>query len=418
MDVTYTVDPGPKVLLGHVTFRGLDQVRTAPALRRVPWDPGRTVYSPARLDDLREDLAKLDVFSSIRVRLADEPGPGGVTPVLVDVREQDRHFIAIELNYETSQGFGSKASWGDRNLLGGAERLELTASVGGIGRRTTAIHRIDYSVGARYFEPDFLARNLNLVVTATLLNEQPDPYARKAALASAALEYHPSKRLTFGAGAAFEQSHVRERSGRVRDTTLFGLPLSITWDGSNSLLNPTRGVRVSATATPYLAAFGAAEHFTILRGTASGYLPLMGDDRLVWAGRGSIGSILGDSTFEIPADKRFYAGGGGSVRGYGYQTIGPRDATGQPRGGRSLVEFSTELRVRVTDAIGIVPFVDGGNVWNAAYPKLGSGLKWGAGLGARYHTPIGPLRFDVAVPLNRHPGSSTVQFYISLGQAY
>ena len=127
---------------------------------------------------------------------------------------------------------------------------------------------------------------------------------------------------------------------------------------------------------------------------------------------------MGESTEDLPANKRFYAGGGGSVRGYEFQTVGPLDDDDDPLGGRSLVEVSAEVRTRVTDEIGLVPFVDGGTVFDTAYPDFDETLRWAAGIGLRYFTAVGPVRVDFAFPLNGRDDDDAFQFYVSFGQAF
>jgi translocation and assembly module TamA len=138
----------------------------------------------------------------------------------------------------------------------------------------------------------------------------------------------------------------------------------------------------------------------------------------VWAARAKVGSIVGASTDRIPANLRLYAGGGGSVRGYAFQSVGPLDQNNDPLGGRSVIELAMEMRVRITDDIALVPFIDAGNVYDDSWPDLSEGLLWAAGLGVRYHTDIGPLRLDVATPINGRPSDDLFQFYVSLGQAF
>ena len=418
MEVSYVVSAGPVTRLGTVTFRGLDRLQAASALRRVPWQPGVTRYSPKRLEDFRNDLTELGVFSSVRVRLAEEAEADGTASVIVDVKERDRRYIALGVSYSTSDGIGATATWGHRNLLGGGERLELSTSVGGIARSGTSFGRIDYKVAAKYRQPDFLSRNQFLLLGLDLLSESPDAYDRRAAVATAAVERHFSRKLVGSAGITSERSQIVERSGRRTDNTLLGLPVTLAWDRSDDLLNPTRGFRLNSAVTPYVAAFGGSDRFTPIRAGGSLYIPLSADGHTVWASRALMGAIIGNATLTVPADKRFYAGGGGSVRGYGFQQIGPKDATGQPIGGRSLVEVGTELRFRVTENIGLVPFVDGGNVYDTEYPRLAKGLRWGAGIGARYHTGFGPFRLDFGFPIGRRPGESSWQLYLSLGQAF
>ncbi len=157
--------------------------------------------------------------------------------------------------------------------------------------------------------------------------------------------------------------------------------------------------------------------FVKFRGEGSAYYSLDTDGRFVLAGRTVAGSIVGADLAEIPADRRFYAGGGGSVRGYAYQGIGPRDARGQPTGGLSLLEGSVEMRFAVTEKFGIVPFVDAGTVSTKAFPDF-SEVRAGAGVGIRYLTPFGPLRVDAAVPLNPGPGDPDFGIYAGIGQAF
>ena len=150
---------------------------------------------------------------------------------------------------------------------------------------------------------------------------------------------------------------------------------------------------------------------------ASAYYPA--SDSIVLAGRVRGGVILGASRDRIAPTRRYYSGGGGSVRGYGFQDIGPRDAEGDPLGGRAIVEFSTEARFRFRafgQELGVVPFLDAGNV----YPKGPGikGLQYGAGIGARYYSALGPMRLDVATPLNPRSGDPTVAVYVSIGQAF
>jgi translocation and assembly module TamA len=121
---------------------------------------------------------------------------------------------------------------------------------------------------------------------------------------------------------------------------------------------------------------------------------------------------------EIPADIRFYAGGGGSIRGYAYQSVGPTQ-NNEPIGGRSLITMSAELRIKITEKMGLVAFVDGGSAFESAFQDFEETLQWGGGLGFRYFTAIGPLRLDVGIPINRRAGiDDSFQIYVSIGQAF
>jgi translocation and assembly module TamA len=415
MDVTYIIDPGPLTRYGDVSVQGLDRVTEQLVRNRVPWKPGEE-YRPEEIEDARSSISDLGVFSSVRVGLEREPGPDGVTPVNITVAERPRRVIGAGFSYSTEDGLATNAYWQHRNLFGGAEQLRFSATLARIGENDPT--DIEARLNANFRKPDFLMLNQALILDATLLRERPDAYDRDAVVLSALLERKLSDALTVSGGVTLEQSSVTDNLGGTTDSTLFGVPLHISYDGTNDLLDPTRGFRTDLLVTPYKQIGAQGAIFSIARITNSAYYDFAGDGRFVAAGRFSLGSVFGSSTADIPADKRFYAGGGGSIRGYGFQDVGPRDAEGEPTGGRSLIEVGAEMRIKITDTIGIVPFIDGGNVYESPTLDFSEELRWGAGIGARYYTPFGPLRVDVAVPLNKRPGDSSWQLYISIGQAF
>ena len=124
------------------------------------------------------------------------------------------------------------------------------------------------------------------------------------------------------------------------------------------------------------------------------------------AGRIRLGTIVGAPRDAIAPSRRFYAGGGASVRGYGYQAIGPRDPNNDPIGGRSLAEFSIEARVKAFGNFGVVPFLDGGNIYTSRAAEIHRTCATAPGLGVRYYSNFGPIRVDVGTPLNPQPGDS------------
>ncbi len=214
-----------------------------------------------------------------------------------------------------------------------------------------------------------------------------------------------------------DERDVIASTGQPRRRTYYiaALPLSLTYDGSDDLLNPTKGFRLGGRLSPELSLLGTAFGYARTQLDASAYTPL--GDKVVLAGRVRLGTILGAPRDAIAPSRRFYAGGGASVRGYGYQAIGPRDPNNDPIGGRSLTEFSIETRVKVWGSFGLVPFFDGGNIYTSPLPKF-TGLRYGAGLGVRYYSNFGPIRVDVGTPINPQKGDSRVAVYVSLGQAF
>ncbi|CAO3400738.1 autotransporter assembly complex protein TamA [Azospirillum palustre] len=422
MDVTYTVDPGPLTRYGATRIEGLEQVDENLVRGRLAWKEGQ-VYDPGATDRARQDIAALQVFDTVRVRMADEPGPDGVTPVIVSVGERKRRFIGGGVTYSTQDGVGANAYWGHRNLFGGAEQLRVGVDVGrvagssgGTSSKGNDLPDLRFSVNFR--KPDFLAVKQSLLVNFAVVNDQPPAYSRVASELTVKLERPLTDQLTVSYGVTGERGRVRTEDTTYQ-TSFIGVPLGAAWNGTDNLLNPTSGQRASLQVTPWFPVGGDTKSpFTSILLNGSTYYDLGKDGRYVAAGRIGLGSILGTSLSDIPPDHRFYAGGGGSVRGYGFQKAGPRDRYDDPVGGRSLFEIGAELRIKVTESIGVVPFVDAGTVYDKAYPDFSEPLRVGAGLGLRYYTDFGPLRVDVGIPLNPASGDSRWQLYLSLGQAF
>jgi translocation and assembly module TamA len=202
------------------------------------------------------------------------------------------------------------------------------------------------------------------------------------------------------------------------DYTLVGVPLSVRYDTTDNPLDPSRGVRVIGSVASYAKAFGSSVNLIQSKLQASTYYAIDAQARTVLAGRVGLGSLSGASINEIPDSRRFFAGGGGSVRGFAYRSLSPLGPGDVPIGGRSLFEASLEARFRVTDTIGIVPFVDVGSAFASSYPDFRTNLRYAAGLGLRYFTGFGPLRLDIAVPLDRRKGEAPAALYVSVGQAF
>ncbi|WP_372396827.1 BamA/TamA family outer membrane protein [Azospirillum sp. HJ39] len=422
MDVAYTVDPGPLTRYGATRIEGLEKVDEDLVRGRLAWKEGQ-VYDPGATDRARQDIAALQVFDTVRVRMADEPGPDGVTPVVVTVGERKRRFIGGGVTFSTEDGLGTNAYWGHRNLFGGAEQLRVGVDVGRVagssgGSSSTGNDLPDLRFSVNFRKPDFLAVKQSLLVNFAVVNDQPPAYSRVASELTVKLERPLTDQLTVSYGVSGERGRVKTEDTTYQ-TAFIGVPLGAAWNGTDNLLNPTSGQRASLQITPWFPMGGDTKSpFTSVLLNGSTYHDLGNEGRYVAAARIGVGSILGTSLSDIPPDHRFYAGGGGSVRGYGFQKAGPRDRYDDPVGGRSLLEIGAELRIKVTESIGVVPFVDAGTVYDKAYPDFSEPLRIGAGVGLRYYTDFGPLRVDVGIPLNPASGDARWQLYLSLGQAF
>jgi translocation and assembly module TamA len=426
MDVAYDVDPGPLVRFGATTIVGLERVDAALVAGRLGWSPG-DVYDPARIGRTRDLLRELDVFTATAVAIPPDAPPVGadgaaMVPVRLTVSEQPRRFIGAGLEYTTSEGFGGTAFWGHRNLFGGGEHLRVTAEVrdlyGGSQSGAGDIDSLTSRLAVQFRKPDVFAVRQSLVIDADAAVERPLGYDREGVTLVARLERKVTDRLTLTYGVLGEVSRTDREGVQASEFVLAGLPLGLSYDASNDLLNPTAGWRAFASATPFQNLRTEASFFQA-RLTGTAYRDLTGTGRVVLAGRASVASTTGgDAADDIPANRLFYVGGGGSVRGYAFQRAGRLMAGGDPIPGRSLVELSGELRIKVTDTFGVVPFLDAGSVQSTDLPSLSEPLRYGAGVGLRYHTDFGPIRFDVAVPLDRREADNAFELYISIGQAF
>ncbi|MCG7363882.1 autotransporter assembly complex protein TamA [Roseomonas sp. ACRSG] len=413
MEVTFRVAPGPVAQFGMPEVTGQSQVKDRLLANVVRSLAGKT-YSQEELDKTRKNLLDLGVFSTVRARAAERLDESGALPVTFTVVERPRHAIGFGAAYETRYGPTFSAFWEHRNLLGGAEKLRVEGEVNRLGTGD-GVDNTGGRVGVSLKQPWFLGINQTITYNIAVLRERLKAYDRDAFTASILLERPVSEHLTLSYGPLGEISRVTQ-DDVTTDYQLLGVLGQVRWEDVDNLLNPSRGLRVTALASP-IYNFTDSEVFTRTRVQASTYLDLSSDKGSILALRGVVGSILGASTNSVPPDKRFYSGGGGSVRGYSYQSIGPRTRNDEPRGGLSLIEASVELRQRISGPWGMAAFVDAGSVGSDATPKFDN-LKLGAGLGVRYQTAIGPIRADVAIPLNKEPGDSSFGLYIGIGQAF
>jgi translocation and assembly module TamA len=408
MDVTYTVDAGPTANFGAVSIEGVKSIAPVYIENRVAWQRGAP-FDSRDVEKTRKALVDGGLFNTVRIVNGNNVDGAGEVPMTIYLTEHQQRSIGAGISYNTSEGFGAKTFWEHRNLFGGAEKLRLSADF--------AQDRL--GLVANYRQPDFLRKDNDLLATAELAQDTPVAYTSRRERVFSGLERRFGPLVTGGAGLQVEHAVVTEQARLITQTySLAGVPIFVRRDSTDDLLNPTTGTRAAVTVTPYASVTGGSLTFASSRLSGSAYRKLGSGDRFILAGFGALGSIVGEPRDALPADKRLYAGGGGSLRGYGYQLAGPISIDHKPFGGRSALEFGSELRVKITETIGIVPFAEAGNVYDQSYPKLTSRLLYDAGIGARYYTPVGPVRFDIAVPLSRRHGDAPFQIYVSLGQAF
>lgn len=416
MSVTYTFDPGPRMQFGAVSIKGLERLDPAYVQNRIQWHPGE-VYDNRVVDETRRRLIESGLFSSVAITPVADPADPTHAAINIETTERAHHTIGVGAGYNTSEGPGARVFSENRNLFGQTENLRVNLDGGQQHNGISAIFR----------KPDFLAVDQDLLAAAEVADDTPEAYHSRHARLALGLERRFDAHWTGGLSVSVEKANVVAladtngpfaASQQTQHYALVGVPFYLKLDHSDDLLNPTRGYRARLDLTPYQSFSGPNLSFVFGRLWGSTYQRLTDADRYVVALSVALSSIGGPSVGVIPADKRIYAGGGGSIRAYGYQMAGALDQNHRPIGGKSSLELSAEARIKITDTIGIVPFLDAGSYYPTSAPKFDRKFLLGPGIGFRYYTSFGPIRLDIATPLNRRPGDSLVQFYISLGQAF
>lgn len=407
-----TVDPGRARKFDRIRVNADNHVFDAKHVQEIArFEPGKPYYAP-NLEDLKRALIQTGLVSSAEVK----PVPGA-TPDTVDVdvtlQPAPPRTIAGELGYGTGEGARAEVSWTHRNFFPPEGAIILRGVLGTQEQLAQITFRRN----------NFEGRDRVLTAQASASHTERLAYIADTFSLSGSLERQTNiffqKAWVWSLGGELVSSDERDviaATGQPRRRTYYiaALPLSLTYDGSNDLLNPTKGFRLGGRLSPELSLLGQAFGYARTQIDASAYTPL--SDRIVLAGRIRLGTILGAPRDAIAPSRRFYAGGGASVRGYGYQAIGPRDPNNDPIGGRSLTEFSIETRVKLGN-FGVVPFLDAGNIYTSPLPQF-TALRYGAGLGLRYYSNFGPIRLDIGTPLNPQKGDSRIAVYVSLGQAF
>jgi len=407
LSATLTVDPGPPSLFGVMSFRGQRTVDEDYLQRFVPWKVG-TTYDRRKVAVLRQRLIDTGLFDAVRIENAESPDADHRIAMTVSLEEAKPRTVAIGAGYASDEGFSAEASWEHRNLFGAQESLKFRGEFGETVRSLEAFAR----------NPNVLIHDQDLLANVELHQQDSDAFDETAFTTFVGLERRLGRHWRVRGGPSFEFSEQNDNQG-TRTFNLVGLPLSAAYDNTDSILDPTRGGRVALVVTPYTGVLGRDVSFVSSELSGSAYESLDDADRFIGAARFRVGSVSNKDTTFIPASKRLYAGGGGSIRGYEFQSVGPLDALGDPLGGRSVIEVGAEMRIRVYDSFGIVPFIEGGNVYDGAVPEAFSNAQWAVGLGFRYFTPVGPLRLDFGFPVNARDGvDDPFQFYISFGQAF
>lgn len=416
LDSRIALAPGPVVRFGQMHVQGLDRLREE-RLREIADFPEGEVFNPDTLDSIRRRLRRTGVFSAITMEESDSLGPGNSMDIALTVVEQKPRRVGGGFEISTDDGAAISGYWLHRNLWGGAERLRVEGKVTDIGSGTSGR---DYEVTARLERPSTFGRDFTAFGEIGAARLRDENYDEDSAFVGAGLDYYRNTNLSGSAAVQFRKSRVTDENGTT-DFTLIALPLSGIWDRRDVDVDPKRGFWLRAGLTP----FAGLEDSTGsgLRDELEGraYRSFGEDDRLTFAGRARLGTVVGPEIAETPRDYLFYSGGGGSVRGQPFESLGVEVIPGPDgpikTGGMSVANFTGEVRYQLRERIGLAAFADAGRVWAEGGFEGESDWHSGAGVGIRYITPIGPIRFDVATPVGGDTGDG-VQLYLGLGQAF
>ncbi len=413
--VHLTIDQGPFVRFGVTNVKTSKAVPKSFIKNRSPLEPGEP-YNQDKVNEYQDKLSTTKLFKGIKIERSkkeEDIKDGEAVDVDVSVEEGPPRTITAGVKYGTGEGIGVDFSWLHRNMFGKADTFKVE----------THIAQNERSAGLTYELPDFLKVDQTLKLNFDYTVEKRDAFRANGFGVSAVLRNELPNDWYYFYGLSYENTAIEERDMRMR-VGAFGVPLGIGLNRVNDTLNPTNGYKFDLTITPEYGNIGNAS--TIVRSLlyAVYHVPLDDLERNTVSFWSRLGLLFGGDAASLPANRRFFGGGGGSVRGYARDFLSPVDNNGKPLGGKSLFEFGIEPRFRFNKNWGVVCFIEGGVINDKTYPSFNENLLFGAGFGVRYYTDFGPIRADIAFPLKRREDQNgqkvdgAIQFYISIGQAF
>jgi translocation and assembly module TamA len=480
LDVSFHVATGARVNIGTIQISGLKRMKESFVRRRLLVHTGE-LYGASKIERARKDLLALGVFTSVTVQVGEKPDSAGQVPITFKIRERLLHAVSLSAAYSTDLGGSSGVTWTQRDMTGRADSLTLGANVLNLGGTDST--GVGYDLTAKYMLPEFGHRDQSLQLAVEAINQSLEAYDQKAITFGATLTRKLSPVWSVSVGATAEVERIQQEGYiDVPDSTvptgtlacptltkvgqylicpvvvppppcaavspcteeifttalqtshyeLLALPMSVSFNTTgldSPLEDATHGVRASVSETPTLSLGTKTAKYFITQGNLAYYFDLnhlnwSDPGRSVIALRGLVGLAQGASQYSLPPDQRFYAGGSGTVRGYRFQSVGPLFPDGNPIGGTAINAGQAEFRRRIGPSLGFVVFMDAGQVSQDVNP-LDAKLRFGTGAGVRYYTPIGPIRLDFGLPINRPTNPTTgkkegdaFEIYIGLGQSF
>ncbi|WP_208437182.1 autotransporter assembly complex protein TamA [Bartonella taylorii] len=422
IDAQITVDLGQEAYYGPLTVRNVSKKPSVDSAY-IAWMTGLKVgqkYDSDALAKANERLARLNIFRAVNIREAESINPDGSLPLMLVLEERKPRRFGVGGSYSTLDGTGFEAYWMHNNLFGHAERLKVETKISGIGsnkKESYNLKNFDYLFGSTFIKPGIFTPDTDFRTELKIQQDVLDNYTTKAIKGKFGITHIFNSNLSGQVAIEASNGYSHDVYFGNRHFTTIGLPSSLIYDSRNNKFNATKGLYGEVSVEPF---YEIRSNNFVAKMTVEGrsYWALDEKDRFIFAARAKFGKILGSDKAQVPSDTLFFAGGGGSVRGYAYRNIGIKTEQDAIVGGRALVEGSAELRFSLNDKIGVVSFLDGGFVGGKAFADFSQKIKWGAGIGGRYMTGIGPLRIDLAFPLKRGKSDPRIGFYVGIGQAF
>lgn len=410
LSAAVTLDPGPQLRFGKLIIKGDSAVREKRLRQIMGWPEGK-VFDPDDIKQVETRLRRTGVFAAANLTEAQTANPDGTLDVTATLSDQLPRRYSFGAEYSTLDGLSLSALWLHRNIFGGGERLQIDGEIKGMGGDTAGT---DYRLTALLTRPATIRTDLEAYLLAEVeQRDDPNLFSRTMRLELGGT-YYASDTREYSYGIGLRRAMTRDDLGE-RDYTILTVPLSATFDKRDVPLDATSGYYAKIGLTPFLN----------LNGTKSGLVTTLDlrtyrqlGERVTLAFRGVVGSVAGPDITLAPADFLFFSGGSGTVRGQEYQSLGVDLSPGVTVGGRSFVGLSGEVRVKTGKNLSVVGFYDAGYIGAEAFFDGSGTWHTGYGAGIRYTTPIGPIRFDVALPGSGPSTASGVEIYLGIGQAF
>lgn len=407
IQVRLYIDNGPQAIFGETTILGQSTTEDELFQKKIEWKAG-DVFDPEAVERTQEALETCGLFRSVTINYQDTIEADGSLPMTIQVVEGKHRTIGAGIGYATSRGPGASFEWDHRNFRGIGDKV----------RFRTNMWKDTQQASLAYIISDFGRKDQDLIWLADVTHETTEGYTDTSASFSGTIDrkINENTRFSYGGLSKYISSTQSNNNG---DFLLLKTPMQLRWTTANDLMDPTFGQSLNLKVSPTLQVLSKPFAYCTSTLTGTFYHPITSDNSIVLAGKATFGSIIGASRNTLPPSERFYAGNENTLRGYRYMTVSPLGKDHKPIGGRSLMVYSLEARFRLTEKIGLVGFYEIGNVYSSPYPDIREEVLQSTGVGLRYHTPVGPIRLDFAVPLNKRKHvDNDYQIYFSIGQSF